>query len=68
MNGPVACTTEYIDSRTHFPLIPNIQGSVVRHAFVYHTRKRGMQGRFADSPCTVQVEGNKPGLTFFSAV
>lgn len=65
MNSPVACITEYIDSCTHFSLICNIQGSVVKHSFVYHTGKWGMQGHFADSPCTVQSEGNKHGVTFF---
>ena len=65
MNGPVACTTEYIDSCTHFSLIPNIPCSVVRHVFVYHTGKGGVQSHFADSPCTVQLQGNKTGVTFF---
>lgn len=49
MNGPVACTTEYFDSYTHFSLTPNIPSSVVRHAFAYDTGKWGVQGHFADS-------------------
>lgn len=67
MSGSVVCTTEYIDSCTHFCLTPNIPGSVEAHVLCTIRASEGCKVALL-TLCTVQLQGKKPVVTFFRSV